>query len=219
MARKNSTSNHSLPGHFGSLNMSSPIGMISGFDANMDKRIESDAHNEIESQLSQTITEPQHTSTPMASRQESNTQATREESQLALASNLHELSAEDAQMAELNMQQEEQDEAERNYRIFNPDHGTVVRSDRSLLSPREEIRSRNRQTRTRTNTNTNNDHLLTELRTKQLALLDIQLNCQNVQLDYQKVLLENAKIAQKECIEKLLVAQAVRANTLNSNNQ
>lgn len=205
MARKDSTSNHSLPSHFGSLNMSSPSGIISEVDVNMDERNESGAHNENESPIyeqSQTITEP-HISTSVTPRRESSTLPPREESQLGLETNRHELSAEEARNADLNMQQEEREEAERNYRIFNPD------GERFLLSPREEIRQRNNQTRS-TQSNTINDNLLRQLRTKQVELVDLQL-------EYQKVMLENAKISQKKKIEKLLLAQALREKATNPN--
>lgn len=74
--------------------------------------------------------------------------------------------------------------------------------NRRLVAPIGEIRQRHRQSRMR-QSNTNNEDLVRTLRVKQLALADIQM-------DVQKVLLENAKIAQEECIEKLRLSRALR---------
>lgn len=66
---------------------------------------------------------------------------------------------------------------------------------RRLLAPREEIRNRNRQPKKKQT----NQESINLLREKQLKLLDLQM-------DYHKILIENAKVALQK--EKLLLSQA-----------
>lgn len=70
---------------------------------------------------------------------------------------------------------------------------------RRLVAPRDEIRHRNRQPKKK-QTNSESINLLKE---KQLKLLDLQM-------DYHKILIENAKVTLQK--EKILLSQA-RSNT------
>ena len=81
---------------------------------------------------------------------------------------------------------------------------------RRLVAPPNEIRSRKRQSRSRqSNVNDDEQDIIKKLRERQLELANLQVDCQ-------KVLLENAKITQKKCMEELLYIQEQRRN-LNSN--
>lgn len=72
---------------------------------------------------------------------------------------------------------------------------------RRLLAPRNEIRQRNRPPSKRQQ---NNDSFQ-DLRERQLQLV-------NLQIDYTKVLLENAKITQEKCKAELLLAERMNPN-------
>lgn len=72
---------------------------------------------------------------------------------------------------------------------------------RRLLAPSAEIRIRNRPTKK----GKPNDDMIQNLRKRQFELVNLQINLH-------KVLLENAKITQQECKEKLLLAQTLRMN-------
>lgn len=76
---------------------------------------------------------------------------------------------------------------------------TFTRPERHLLAPPEEIRKRHHKKQK----TESNDKLIDDLRKKQNELADIQLNVQ-------KTLLENAKIAQREAQERLRLATMQR---------
>lgn len=84
--------------------------------------------------------------------------------------------------------------------------------NRRLTAPPNEIRRRNRSRQTQS-ANRNGNSTIDSLREKQMQLVDLQI-------DLQKVLLENAKITQKETQEKYLYTKALRMSAeqnLNSN--
>lgn len=78
---------------------------------------------------------------------------------------------------------------------------TEANQNRRLLAPRNEIRQRARQPSKRQQ----NQDSFQVLRERQLQLV-------NLQIDYTKVLLENAKITQEKCKAELLLAERMNAN-------
>lgn len=187
-----SNSNQSWQRSFGELDLSSSFGSLPGHASGIQQRrmslLNSYEQSEIDQQIA-TIGMDVHNTEQNQTPSNVETQIVRD------AENLIHVPEDNPDQPE-----DEEFEIDRHLRLVREEEEEASLG-RRLLAPPGEIKIRNRQTKK----GKPNDDMIQNLRKKQFELVNLQINLH-------KVLLENAKITQQECKEKLLLAQALRMN-------